>query len=174
MKRMEGKKKYVIMIVTMIIVILLIISLLELYKNSIEKNKERIEILTQSSNITETPDSNEVVTEIKNENKVIRENVVTEDITIPTPTEETTEIETNKQTKNSIKTTDDKTKSPSPEIQEQSNNSKNNPKKNEEKISITVEGNDEKYPIQNDEGQWYTQSDWFEIEEDVTFIESEN
>lgn len=174
MEKLGSKKKYTLMIVITIIMMVLIIALLELYKNSIEKNKEEeIDVLTQSTNIIETPVSNEIVPKTENENKIIKENVVTENIIVPTLTEESTKIEKNKQNKNNshIETKDDKTKDSSPERQEKTDNSKNTSKKDEEKISITVEGSDEKYPILNDEGQWYTQSNWFEIDEDVTFIE---
>lgn len=158
---MSIRKKIFIGIMCFLLIFLLIsISLLLLYNTSesnqvLNGNKNMIEtntdIIQETSNL-----ENEIVNTNDNQEKMLQENTSNEsnksnDINIPS--KENNNIPNNKEV----------AKNDTSQVKNESN---------QENKTIIVEGDDEKHYIKDDEDQWYTQSDWFEIDGDITFIEN--
>lgn len=112
---------------------------------------------TQKNIITNNSTENTVIEEIENEltenqstSKSEKENT--------SKAKNTTNSKKNTSSSNTKKET---TSTPVTTIQDEKN----------KKQTITVQGDGEKHPIKGDEGQWTTESEWFELDGDVTFIE---
>lgn len=167
----KSVKKYVITILSIVIVLLICMFAILIMKKEPNKKIEDIssgiandiqeniiEPVVEKNTITENNiiESQSVTQDSKVENTINKDTSENKKENIP---KANTSNSNNKTTSNTKKETTAK-----PNTTKQENNNK--------KQTVTTQGSDERHPIKGDEGQWYTQGDWFELDEDVTFIEN--
>lgn len=168
----KSVKKYVITILSIVIVLLICMFAILTMKK--EPNKKIEETLSGAVNdIQENIIAPVVEENTTTENNIVESQSVTEDSKV----ENTTNKDTSENKKENVPKTNtsNSNKSKSTSNTQKETTTKSNTTKqenNNKKQTVTTQGSDERHPIKGDEGQWYTEGDWFELEGDVTFIEN--
>lgn len=164
----KSVKKYVIRILSIAIVLLICMFAILIMKK--EPNKK---IEDTSSGIVNDIQENIIAPVVEEntitENNIVENQSVTEDSKVENTTNKGTSEnvpKTNTSNSNKSKATSNTKK----ETTTKTNTTKQ--ENNNKKQTVTTQGSDERHPIKGDEGQWYTEGDWFELDGDVTFIEN--
>lgn len=172
----ERVKKYIFRIGSIVLIILICMFIILEIEIKKEPNKK---IEDTSSGIANDTQEN-IIAPVVEENTITENNIVeSQSVTDDSKVENTINKDTseNKKEKENVPKTNtsNSNKSKSTSNTKKETTTKPNTTKqenNNKKQTVTTQGSDERHPIKGDEGQWYTEGDWFELEGDVTFIEN--
>lgn len=172
----ERVKKYIFRIGSIVLIILICMFIILEIEIKKEPNKSLEETLSGAVNdIQENIIAPVVEENTTTENNIVESQSVTEDSKVENTTNKGTS-ENKNENENVPKTnTSNSNKSKATSNTKKETTTKSNTTKqenNNKKQTVTTQGSDERHPIKGDEGQWYTEGDWFELEGDVTFIEN--
>jgi len=163
-----GNKIICILLLTLLLGVLISVFINNIYENNNVGDAKNI--LERSTNFI-TNINNNIQLKLENMQTTYTEGIYTEPVN-ETNTEEN-KINENTTEKKETKIEEKKNKPSNQTKQESQNNTnKNSADKNNKSTTLNIKGDDTKHPIRGDEGQWYTESDWFEIDGDMISIEN--
>lgn len=163
-------KKYIIIILSIVILLLIGMFTILIMKKSTNDN-----IKDTSAGVVNDIQEN-IVTQVIEENTITGNNIIeNQTVTEDSKVENTINKDTSENKKESIPKTNTSNSNKTTSNIKKETTAKPNTTKQEssnKKQTVTTQGSDERHPIKGDEGQWYTEGDWFELDGDVTFIEN--
>lgn len=170
----ERVKKYIFRIGSIVLIILICMFIILEIEIKKDPNKSLEETLSGAVNDIQE----NIITPVVEENTITENNIIeSQSVTEDSKVENTINKDTSENKKENVPKTNtsNSNKSKDTSNTKKETTTKYNTTKqenNNKKQTVTTQGSDERHLIKGDEGQWYTEGDWFELEGDVTFIEN--